>query len=188
MALLLAGITTWFLVHLFPAFATSARENLVFKLGENPYKGLFSLLILASLVMIVFGWKSSTPTPVYEPPLAPGILSSIMVLAGLILFFASQFKGYFKRILRHPQMVGTLLWAGAHLLTNGDSRSLALFGGFAVWAILEIVLCNRRDGARSGLPAASVKFDIIAVVIGGVAWAVIGHFHLALFGAVPIPM
>ena len=188
MALLIAGIMTWSLVHLFPAFAPSARENLVAKLGENPYKGLFSLLILAALAMIVFGWKSSVPSGVYVPPLMPGILSSIMVLAGLTLFFASQFNGYFKRILRHPQMVGTLLWAGAHLLTNGDSRSLALFGSFAVWAIFEIVLCNRRDGPRFELPAASAKFDIIAIVIGCVAWAIVGHFHLKLFGVAPIPV
>ena len=188
MALLLAGISTWILVHLFPAFAPSAREKLVFKLGENPYKGLFSLLILGAIVMIVFGWKSSTPSTVYVPPLAPGILPSILVLAGLILFFAARFKGHLKRILRHPQMVGTLLWATAHLLTNGDSRSLALFGGFAVWTILEIVLCNRRDGPRAELPAASGKFDIIAVVIGCVAWAIVGHFHVKLFGVAPIPM
>lgn len=188
MALLLAGITTWLLVHLFPAYAPSAREDLVSRFGENPYKGLFSLLILAALVMIIFGWKSSTPSPVYVPPLAPGILPSIMVLAGLVLFFASRFQGHLKRILRHPQMVGTLLWAATHLLTNGDSRSLALFGGFAVWAILEIVLCNRRDGPRVELPAASAKFDIIAVVIGCVAWAILGHFHLRLFGVAPIPL
>ena len=56
MALLLAGITVWFLVHLFPAIAPASRENMVFKLGENAYKGLFSLLILAALLMIVFGW------------------------------------------------------------------------------------------------------------------------------------
>ena len=83
-------------------------------------------------------------------------------------------------------MAGTLLWAATHLLTNGDSRSLVLFGSFAVWALLEIILCNRRDGPRSELPAASARFDLIAVVIGGLAWAVLGHFHLKLFGVSPI--
>ena len=125
MALFLVGITLFCLVHLFPALAPGARDNLVFKLGENPYKGIYSLLILAGVVMIVFGWKSTIPSPLYVPPLGPGILPSLLVLAGLVLFFASQMKGYLKRTLRHPQMIGTLLWAGSHMLTNGDSRSVS---------------------------------------------------------------
>lgn len=186
MALLLAGITVWFVVHLFPAAAPAPRENIVFKLGENAYKGLFSLLILASVLMIVFGWKSAVPTVVYEPPVAPGFLPALMIFAALVLFFSSQFRTNARRYLRHPQMAGTLLWAAAHLLTNGDSRSVVLFGGLAAWALLEIVLCNRRDGPRPQLPPASLKFDLAALVIGGIAWAIIGHFHVKLFGVAPM--
>ena len=188
MALLLAGITLFCLVHLFPALAPASRENLVFKLGENPYKGIYSLLILGGLVMIVFGWKATTPAPLYVPPLGPGILPAVLVLVGLVLFFASNMKGYLRRTLRHPQMIGTLLWAGSHLLTNGDSRSVTLFGSLAVWALLEIVLCNRRDGPREKLPSASLKGDVIAVVIGIVAFGMLGHFHVKLFGVAPLPV
>jgi uncharacterized membrane protein len=109
-----------------------------------------------------------------------------MVFVAFVLFFSSQFSTYAKRVLRHPQMAGTLLWAAAHLLTNGDSRSLALFGGMAIWALLEIVLCNRRDGPRKELPAASLKFDLAAVFVGAAAWALIGHFHIRLFGVAPL--
>jgi uncharacterized membrane protein len=188
MALFLVGITLFCVVHLFPALAPAARDNLVFKLGENPYKGIYSLLILAGLVMIVFGWKATTPGAVYVPPLAPGMLPALLVLAGLVLFFSSKTKGYLKRTLRHPQMIGTLLWAGSHLLTNGDSRSVILFGSLGTWALLEIVLCNRRDGPRKQLPSASLKGDVIAAVIGVVAFGVIGHFHLQLFGVSPLPV
>lgn len=44
MALLIAGIALWFITHLFPAATPDARNNLVGKLGENPYKGIFSTL------------------------------------------------------------------------------------------------------------------------------------------------
>ena len=187
MALLAAGMTLWVLVHMFPAYAPGRRDILVERLGENPYKGIFSLLIVLSLVLIVLGWKRAIPTAVYAPPLLPGILPSVLVLAGLILFFASQAGGHLKRVLRHPQMLGTILWAIAHLLTNGDSRSILLFGGFAAWAVLEIVLCNRRDGPRSELPAASAKADAIAVVVGIAVFALVGHFHMWLFGVSPLP-
>lgn len=187
MTLLMAGMALWIIVHLFPAYAPGRRDTLVERLGENGYKGAFSLLSLVALVIIVFGWKRAVPTAVYSPPLLPGLVPSILVLAGLILFFASQAGGYLKRVLRHPQMLGTVLWAGAHLLTNGDSRSVTLFGAFAAWAILEIVLCNRRDGPRAELPAASVKADLITVVLGIAAFGLLGHFHLRLFGVAPLP-
>ena len=74
MALFLVGITLFCVVHLFPALAPAARENLVFKLGENTYKGMYSLLILIGLVLIVLGWKATAPRPVYAPVLGPGII------------------------------------------------------------------------------------------------------------------
>ncbi len=188
MSLLLAGLILWFVVHSFPAVAPAKRAALVAKLGEQPYRGLFSLGIIAALIMIVFGWKTAVPGAVYVPPMGPGILPSVLVLAGLVLFVASQVNGNIKRITRHPQMLGTLAWATAHLLTNGDSRSLALFGGMAFWALFEIVMINRREGPREGIGAASGKFDALAVVIGGIVFAVVAHFHLRLFGVPPIPV
>ncbi len=187
MSLLIAGIILWFVAHSFPATAPTQRNALVEKLGEKPYRGVFALVILASLLMIVFGWKSAVPATVYQPPMGPGIVPSVLVLIGLILFFASQMTGHIRRILRHPQMAGTIVWAVAHLLTNGDSRSVALFGGMAVWAVFEIVMINRREGPGGEAPPVSGKFDLIAIVVGGIVFALVGHFHLSLFGVAPIP-
>ncbi len=188
MTLLIAGLLLWIVVHAFPAVAPAKRAALQQKLGRQPYRGVFSLFILASLLMIVFGWKAATPTGVYVPPMMPGLVSSLLVLAGLILFFASQFNGHLKRITRHPQMLGTILWASAHLLTNGDSRSVALFGSLAAWALFEIVMINRRDRAagESVTFEAAAKFDALAVVVGGVVFALVGHFHMQLFGVAPV--
>ena len=72
MALLLAGVTVWFTVHLFPAIAPASRENMVFKLGENAYKGLFSLLILAALL-------AAQPRSIHDP----GLQLSFAAVAGL---------------------------------------------------------------------------------------------------------
>ena len=186
MSMLLAGIVLWFATHAFPAVAPAKRTALQGKLGEQPYRGVFSLVILASLLLIVFGWRSAVPTAVYVPPVGPGLLSSALVLGGLILFFASKMNGHLKRILRHPQMLGTTLWAVSHLLTNGDSRSVALFGALAVWALFEIVMINRRDGLQALAVGASGKFDLVAVIVGGVVFAVLAHFHQTLFGVAPI--
>lgn len=186
--MLLAGIVLWFVTHAFPSVAPARRAALQQKLGEQPYRGVFSLVILAALLLIVFGWKTADPSAVYVPPAGPGILSFVLVLGGLILFFASRVNGHLKRVLRHPQMLGTILWAVSHLLTNGDSRSVALFGALTVWALFEIVMINRREGPRTAVVAASGKSDLVAVVIGSVAFAVVGHFHQSLFGVVPLSL
>jgi hypothetical protein len=47
-----------------------------------------------------------------------------------ILFAASAMATSIKRFVRHPQLTGVLLWALAHLFSNGDGRSLVLFGVF----------------------------------------------------------
>jgi len=187
MTMLIAGLALWVATHAFPAVAPARRAALQLKLGKQPYRGVFSLVIVAALILIVFGWKSAVPAAVYAPPLGPGIVSSVLVLAGLILFFAAQFNGHLKRITRHPQMTGTILWALAHLLTNGDSRSLVLFGTLGAWALFEIVMINRRDGAVTEAPAASGKYDLVAVVIGVAVFAIVGHFHMQLFNVSALP-
>ena len=182
MSLLVIGVGLWIIAHLFKAALPAMRDQIEQKLGAGPYRGIFSLVIVASLVLIVAGWRSALPQPVYSPPMGPGPVTSVLVLLGLILFFSSNFAGNIKRFVRHPQMTGTILWGVAHLLVNGDSRSLTLFGGFTVWALLEIVLINRRDGPWQRPGPAAVKFDVLPVVIGALVFAALLYYHQALFG------
>lgn len=182
MPLLIGGVVLWSVAHLFKAMAPEVRNSVEQKVGPEPYRGLFSLVIVGSLVLIVFGWKLALPRPVYTPPMAGGPIIAVLVLIGLVLFFASQFSGNIKRFVRHPQMIGTLFWGIAHLLVNGDSRSVTLFGGFTVWALLEIVLINRRDGRWHRPGPAALKNDVIPVVVGAGAFAALLYFHQTLFG------
>jgi len=188
MSLLLAGIALWCLVHLVPSLLPTQRNALVARLGDKAYRGGFSVLILGALLLIIFGWKAAQPTPVYSPPFGPNPLISALVLAGLFLFFSARAAGNVKRIIRHPQMTGTILWGVAHLLTNGDSRSLALFGGLSTWAALEILLINRRDGAWQRPPAAPVKRDLVPLAVGIVVFILVAVFHQRLFGVPAIPI
>lgn len=185
MSFLIIGIIIWSAAHLFKSVAPANRDQIERKLGENRYRGIFSLVIIGSLILIVLGWRSAVPHTLYAAPLPGGPLISALVLIGLVLFFASQFAGNIKRFVRHPQMIGTLLWSLAHLLTNGDSRSLTLFGGFAAWAILEIIFINRRDGKWQKPGPAAIRFDVIPLAIGSLAFASLLYFHQTLFGVTP---
>lgn len=182
MLLLIAGLLLFTIVHLFPSALTESRTALVEKLGDKPYRGLFSVTIVASLILIVVGWKSATPTPVYLPPFGSEPILSALVFLAFVLFVAAQTRTNIRRYIRHPQMTAVLLWSTAHLLVNGDSRSVALFGGLGAWAVIEMLLCNRRDGTWKKPEPASIVTDAVTVAIGAAGFSLIWYFHGALFG------
>jgi uncharacterized membrane protein len=82
-------------------------------------------------------------------------------------------------------MMSVILWSAAHLLVNGDSRSVVLFGGLGAWAVAEIVLCNKRDGAWQKPDVAPFSADMIVAVIAAVAFSIFFYLHKTLFGVFP---
>ena len=187
MTVLIIGLLLFTLVHLYPAVLVASRDKLVDRLGRNAYRGLYSVVIIAGLVLIVVGWRASTPTVVYSPPLLGGPVTAILVFASFVLFVAAQTPSNFKRYVRHPQMLAVILWSLAHLLVNGDSRSVLLFGGLGVWAILEIVFCNRRDGDWQKPEPSPRKWDVITVAAGAAGYLLILFLHRILFGVPAAP-
>jgi uncharacterized membrane protein len=187
MTLLIAGIVFWSIAHLIPAAAPGLRANLAAKLGEGPFKGLFALDIIIALVLIVFGWKAATPAAIYAPPLYGSPIPSAFLFLSILLFVASATPNNLKRFVRHPQMAAVICWSAGHLLTNGDSRSVVLFGGFAVWALLEVVFINNRDGEWQKPASVPIVKDFITAVVTAIVFAALVYFHAALFGVSPIP-
>ena len=102
-----------------------------------------------------------------------------------MLFVASKARTNYRRLVRHPQMMSVILWSVAHLLVSGDSRSVLLFGGLGAWAIFEIVLCNKRDGAWRKPDVVPFSADMIVVVIAGAAFGALFFLHRSLFGVLP---
>jgi len=186
MGLLITGMVVWCAVHLFPAALPSSRNGLVERLGANAYRGLFALVILASLAAIVFGWKTAPQQAVYSPPLLGSPLPSGLVYIGIILFMAAQFPTNIKRFLRHPQLTGVIIWGIGHLLTNGEQRSVLLFGGLSLWALVQILLTNRRDGSWIKPAPAALKSDLITVTIGTAVFAAFFVLHPWLFGVAAV--
>ena len=146
MIILCLGLALWWGVHFVPSLAPGLRVQLVAKMGLGAYKGLFSVLIITSLVLIVLGWRGTPPEIVYLPPAWGRHVTMALMVIALLLFFAARLPNNLKRVLRHPQLSGVALWSLAHLLSNGELRSLVLFGGLGVWALLQMLAINRRAG------------------------------------------
>jgi uncharacterized membrane protein len=183
MAMLILGLIIWVAVHLFPSVAPARRQRLVVQLGNGPYQGIFSLLLIAGLLLIVFGWRNTAPVHLYSPLAELRHPAMLLVVIGFILMVASSFPTRIKQVIRHPQLTGVLLWAVAHLLLNGDSRSVLVFTTLSTWSALSMLTINRRDGAWTK-PAAPAGWasEIAIVVIGLTGAAVVIHFHEYLSG------
>jgi uncharacterized membrane protein len=183
MTMLVLGVLLWALVHLFPSLMPGARSGLIARIGEGPYKGLFSLDLVIAILLMVFGWRSATPEYVYAAPLAgTPLVVTALVLVAFVLMGAANVPTNIKRYLRHPMLTGVMVWGVAHLLANGDSRSAVLFGGMTLWALVEIILINRREGAYEPPEPVPVQKDVVLVVVGAVLTGVVAFFHEYLSG------
>ena len=178
MLMLISGLIVFAGVHLFPSIAPARRQRLAARLGDNAYQGIFALCALAGLLLIIFGWRSTDPAFVYGPPDGLRHPAMLIVVVGMILMVAASFPTRIKRFIRHPQLTGVLLWAVAHLLLNGDSRSVLVFATIAIWSVVSMITINRRDGAWIK-PVISGGWgrEIVIVIIGLVGSAVIVRFH-----------
>ena len=183
MTLLLIGLTLWVGVHLFPSSLPQVRDALIKQIGLGPYQGLFALLIITGVILIVFGWRATLPTQVYVPQAGLRHAAMLLVVVGFVLMAAASFpRTRVKRLIRHPQLTGVLLWALAHLLANGDSRSLLLFSVIAIWTVISMLLINRRDGDWVKPETTMVWYGELLVVAAGVGIALLlmrFHYYLA---------
>lgn len=187
MTWLLTGIGLFVGIHLSASLFAEARAGLQRRLGANAYRGVFTVLSLLGFVLIVIGWRSTIPVAVYAPPTWGPTLAVPLMLVAVYAFGTSHAKTAFTRIVRHPQLMAVVLWSAAHLLSNGDRRSMILFGSLGVWAILEMVLINRRDGEWLKPHRAPAKKEAVAAVIAIVVYLVLIALHRFYAGVSPLP-
>lgn len=187
MALLILGLLLWSGVHFIPSLAMPLKQNWKNRLGDKGYQLSFSLVVVLSLVLVIFGWRSITPTTLYTLPEFTRPVALVLMVLAFLLFGASHHVTRIKQFIRHPQLSSIIVWSFAHLLVNGDNRSLVLFGGMGIWAILEIIAINRREGAwvKAEIPGwpAEIKGNTISLAIFIVA--ALAHPYIAGVSVVP---
>ena len=183
MIMIYAGLLLWIGVHLFPSLAPATKQRIVARVGDPAYQGLFALLVLAGLLLIVFGWRGALPTQLYTPAMGMRHLGMLIATLGILLFVASSFPSRLKRLIRHPQLTGVLLWSLAHLIMNGDSRSLTVFGALAAWSIVSMLTINRREGTWvKPTPGMGWGMEAVMAAIGLAVAILIVRFHQYLSG------
>lgn len=184
MAVLVIGALVWIGIHLGLA-GTRLRNAIVALIGEAPFRGLFSLLSVASLVFLVWAWSNAGTTRLWSTPAwLRWVLVAVMLVA-FVLFTASLSGGNptmlggetataqpprgIQRVTRHPMLWAFALWAAVHLVGNGDTAAIVFFGAFLVVALagmpsIDAKLARRDPASWQALSAATsiVPFAAIA--------------------------
>jgi len=131
--------------------ARPVRERLVVRLGENAFRGIYSLIAAATFLWAILAYNRApfetlwlVPSwlahlPVAIMPLAVLLFVGSLTqpnptLAGLERGDPATAGGVFA-ITRHPMLWSFAIWAVLHVLANGDLASAILFGGFAILSL-----------------------------------------------------
>lgn len=174
MTLLILGLILWAFAHLAKRLVPGFHRSL--KGAERP---MVTGLLVVALVLMVLGYRAADGAVFWgRNPALVGI-NNLLMLASVYLFAASGMKTALARKMRHPMLTGVLVWSLAHLLVNGDTPSFVLFGGMALWALIEIVVINRAVPRWTPPAAKPAKFEGMA--LGGtliVYGAIVGIHYL----------
>jgi uncharacterized membrane protein len=190
MTALILGLILFLGVHSTRIVAEDWRTRTRTRLGENAYKGLYSLVSIAGFVLLVWGYGQARLDPVllWGSPSWTRHLAALLTVPAFILLAAAYVpKNGIKARLHHPMVLGVKVWAFSHLLANNTLADLLLFGGFLAWAVLSFRAARARDRAAGTVyPAGTLAGTAAAVVAGLVAWGVFAFWaHAAWIGVRP---
>lgn len=175
--------------------SSAVRPRLAKAVGEQPYRGIYSLVAFATLGPLIYEFarhKHAGPLLWALRAVAPiRWLAWLLMLTALIALVGSfitpnpgtigapggvgEPRGLLK-ITRHPSFVGFSLFGIAHLLMNGRAGDVIFFGMFPVLGILGGMHQDRRKihelGDRYRQFVAETSFvPFVALIEGRVRWA-----------------
>ena len=190
MTVLILGLLLFLGVHSVRIVADGWRSVLLARLGEQRWKGLYSLISLLGLGLIIWGYGLARQQPqvLWTPPMGWRHISGLLMLFSLILLAAANVpRNRIKTLVHHPMLLGTQLWAVAHLLANGNVADVLLFGGFLVWSSVDLYAAVQRDHAAGvAYQGGTIQGTLIAIVAGCVLWLLLAFWlHGVLFGVRP---
>ncbi|TWB17925.1 putative membrane protein [Rhizobium sp. ERR 1071] len=193
MALLVLGIVLFLGLHLVRVVAPGLRSSMIARLGEGGWKGAYSIASIVALVILIYGFgQARDMTPIWTPPFWMSHITILLMLFALICLVASLLPaGHIAVRTKHPMVLSVKIWALAHLLSNGDGAAILLFAAFLAWGVILRISLKRREraGEITLRPFVSAKYDLYAIVIGVIVWAlIIWKLHAWIIGVSPLVM
>ncbi|MCY3995402.1 MAG: NnrU family protein [Rhodobacter sp.] len=175
--ILYLGIALWCLAHLFKRLDPTRRKAMEERMGKAA-RGIVAFAIVISVALMVIGYRGADAITLYDPPAWTWHANNLMMAIAVALFGLSGSRSRARGWIRHPMLTGFLLWAIAHLLVNGDSASVVMFGCLGAWAIAEMLMINRAEPVWERFEGGTPAGDIRLLAIAAVAFAIIAAIHV----------
>ncbi|MFT3987302.1 NnrU family protein [Aestuariivirga sp.] len=182
MILLFLALVVFAAVHLVPVFP-GIKDGLIARFGRKAFGALMSVTGLFCLALLVAAWRNAPSDFAYVPGDWGRYANFALSLLGVICVSIFIFRGSLRQRLRFPLGIGVVLWALGHLLANGDTRSLLLFGGLGALAIAQMMMAAKH-GVRPS-PEVRSGHDLLSIVIGVALFGILTQLHAFVVG-VPI--
>lgn len=185
MTLFLAGILLFFATHLGMALSRDLRDALIQSLGEIGYKAFYSFSSVSGIILIIIGWREADTSVLYVLPAFTRHITYLLVWIAFVLWAAAYLPtGKIAAAAKHPMVAGVKIWAFAHLLVNGDVRSVILFGAFLVFGVVDRIALKKRGVV--GPSAGRVQNDVIALVLGTALYLLVAFVLHRYIAGVPL--
>lgn len=175
MVWLTLGVALWAYSHLMKRVTPGFRAGL----GDKNGRLVATVLTVASLALIIYGFMAADFVPLWEPPAFLRHINNLLMLIAVFLLGVGYVPGVVRTKMRHPMLGAVKFWALAHLLVNGDLASLILFGGMLAWAVVDMIMINKMQPWNK--PAAGpLRNDLIWLIGAVVLMGGIGMIHAKL--------
>jgi len=190
MWLLIACLAVFLGLHSVRTVAGDWRMRQIARIGEGPWKGMYSVLSIAGFVLLIWGFGEARQHPqlLYIPPMRLRHANALFTLIAFVLVAAAYVpRNHLKAKLGHPMYAGIKVWALGHLLATGMLHDVVLFGAFLIWAVAGFTVSRRRD-RKAGVtyPGGTLLGDLLTVVIGAAIWAAFAFWlHAKWIGVAP---
>jgi len=172
MTSLILGLVLWTAGHFFKRVMPGVRASM-----GNAGKGVMGVILILSVYLMVSGFRSAEFVQVWTPPTWAIHVTDLFMMFAVGLFVLAHSKSRLRGKIRHPMLAGVRVWAGAHLLVNGDLASVVLFGGLFVWALAEVIVLNRAEPDWKPYSQGTMAGDIRLAIISIVVFAAIAGVH-----------
>ena len=159
------------------------------RLGVIGYRIAFSVVSIAGLVLIVWGYglyRAHEWIDLWYPPAFTRHITVLLMLFSIIFMTAAFFPSHIKARLKHPMLASVKTWALAHLISNGDLGSILLFGTFLGWAVFARISAKRRTDEVAAVAPKGYTNDAIVVLLGIVVYLALGYVFHPVFIGVPV--
>jgi uncharacterized membrane protein len=189
-AALILGLLLFLGAHSSRIVAEGWRTQVLAAGGAQRWKLGTTVLSLAGLVLICWGYGQARLSPVVlwaSPTWTRHLAGTLMLLSFVLLAAANVPGNQIKARLHHPMVLGVKVWALAHLLANNTLADVVLFGSFLVWAVLNFRAARGRDRqAGTVYPPGTARRTWLTVEVGVALWVLFAFWaHSWLIGVRP---